>query len=249
MSVGSASLKAFDVFPKTVAEFRQKTAGGGIVSIACVIVIAVLTLIELGEYLTERTEEHLYVDTSRGHKLPIHVDMVFPALPCSVLQLQLHDASGNDMAAVTKQIAKLRLDRDGSQLNDDQLPKVRPVPRGSGRGPPSHRDQSRSPGGCRDDLTARACACDLPCRATREYARSPSVPLTRRRPPGPGSSIRNGLASSEPAAAERWGACRAPCCSPGSFSSSCRGRSTAQKPPRSCAHTWARAATWSGQWS
>lgn len=119
------ALRAFDVFPKTIAEFRHKTASGGAVSLVCSFLIFVLTISEVWDYMTVRTEEHLFVDTSRGQMMTVKVDITFPALPCSVVHLETQDISGNLIADLGRNFTKTRLDRDGSKLRDKQLPKVR----------------------------------------------------------------------------------------------------------------------------
>jgi len=117
------SLKALDVFPKTVAEFRQKTTSGGAVSLVCSVLILLLTVTELVDYMQSTVEEHLEVDTSRGRTMTITMDLAFPALPCSVVHLELQDVSGNHLVDLSRNITKERLDRDGRHLQEHELPK------------------------------------------------------------------------------------------------------------------------------
>ena len=93
-------LATFDVYPKTLSEFRQRTLTGAAVSIACTLLIAVLTVIEVADYLQVRQDDHLFVDTSRGQQLRINLNVTFPALPCSVLSLDTLDVSGNHAANI-----------------------------------------------------------------------------------------------------------------------------------------------------
>lgn len=120
---GGLSLKALDVFPKTIAEFRHKTASGGVVSLVCTALIVLLTLAECADFLTARPEEHLSVDTSRGQTMEMRVDITFPALPCSIVHLELQDISGNHQLDLSRDITKSRLDRDGTALAERALPK------------------------------------------------------------------------------------------------------------------------------
>ena len=103
-------LATFDVYPKTLSEFRQRTLTGAAVSIACTLLIAVLTVIEVADYLQVRQDDHLFVDTSRGQQLRINLNVTFPALPCSVLSLDTLDVSGNHAANIMQNIHKVRLD-------------------------------------------------------------------------------------------------------------------------------------------
>ena len=103
-------LATFDVYPKTLSEFRQRTLTGAAVSIACTLLIAVLTVIEVADYLQVKQDDHLFVDTSRGQQLRINLNVTFPALPCSVLSLDTLDVSGNHAANIMQNIHKVRLD-------------------------------------------------------------------------------------------------------------------------------------------
>ena len=99
------SFASLDVYPKTLKEFRQRTASGAAVSIACAILIFVLSAIEIADFVQVfvpriptpaaaapfhpsaraqvHTLDHLFVDTSRGQQMRINVNISFPALPCS----------------------------------------------------------------------------------------------------------------------------------------------------------------------
>ena len=57
--------------------------------------------------------DKLSVDTSRGGKLRINVNITFPSLPCSVLSLDALDLSGNDASGPMTNMSKLRLDVHG----------------------------------------------------------------------------------------------------------------------------------------
>ena len=65
-------LAAFDFYPKTLQEFRQRTLTGAAVSVSCTVLIAVLTVIEVADYSEVKQDGHLFVDTSRGQQLRIN---------------------------------------------------------------------------------------------------------------------------------------------------------------------------------
>mmetsp|Transcript_50112 Transcript_50112/g.108593 ORF Transcript_50112/g.108593 Transcript_50112/m.108593 type:complete len:379 (+) Transcript_50112:252-1388(+) len=124
-------LSSFDVYPKTLKEFRQRTLSGAIVSIGCAVLIMVLTSLELIDFATVKTDDHLYVDTSRGQTLRINVDIEFPSLPCSVITIDTLDLSGNHAPDLLNNISKTRLDRNGAPL-DASLPSPAPAARAAG---------------------------------------------------------------------------------------------------------------------
>jgi len=114
------SLASFDVYPKTLKEFRQRTFAGALVSIVCAATISLLAGIEIADFLQVKTDDHLFVDTTRGQELRINMNITFPALPCSVFSLDTLDVSGNHADDLMRHISKTRLDAAGRAL--DPLP-------------------------------------------------------------------------------------------------------------------------------
>ena len=107
---------SFDVYPKTLQEFRQRTLTGAIVSISVAVVISLLTLGEVVDFLRVKRQDHLFVDTTRGEMLRINMNITFPALPCSVISLDTLDLSGNHAPEKDRKITKTRLDAQGHGL-------------------------------------------------------------------------------------------------------------------------------------
>ena len=109
-------LSSFDVYPKTLQEFRERTLTGAVISLVCAVLIVLLAGIELADFLTVKKSEHLFVDTSRGKPLQININITFPALPCSVISLDTLDVSGNHVPDVMRHITKSPLDQHGGRL-------------------------------------------------------------------------------------------------------------------------------------
>jgi len=107
---------SFDVYPKTLQEFRQRTLTGAIVSLSVAVVISLLTLGEVVDFLRVKRQDHLFVDTTRGEMLRINMNITFPALPCSVISLDTLDLSGNHAPEKDRKITKTRLDAQGHGL-------------------------------------------------------------------------------------------------------------------------------------
>lgn len=113
-------LSSFDIYPKTLKEFRQRTLTGAFVSLLTATLIFTLTAIELYDYLQTHTANHLFVDTSRGEQqLRINLNITFPALPCSVVSLDTLDVSGNHAPELNRHIRVSRLDTHGNRLPDE----------------------------------------------------------------------------------------------------------------------------------
>jgi len=72
-------------------------------------VIGIITMIllffgELSLYLSTVTEHELLVDTTRGEKLLINMNMTFHRLPCSVISLDTMDISGEQHLDVSHEV-------------------------------------------------------------------------------------------------------------------------------------------------
>jgi len=88
---------------------RSKWGGG--MTIACAVVLLYLVLSEIISYASLQTEDVLTVDTRRGEKLPINVDIHFPRLSCLDVTVDaVESTSGETLEEATHQIIKERID-------------------------------------------------------------------------------------------------------------------------------------------
>jgi hypothetical protein len=93
-----------------------RTYSGAAVSIISGLFILWLFISELVYYLTTEVHPELFVDTTRGEKLRINMDVVFHNLPCGFLSVDAMDISGDHQLDVDHNIFKKRLGRDGLAL-------------------------------------------------------------------------------------------------------------------------------------
>ncbi|CAH1773942.1 unnamed protein product [Owenia fusiformis] len=110
-------LRQFDAYPKTLEDFRIKTFGGAIVTIVSGILMMLLFVSELNFYLTKDVHPELFVDTSRGQKLKINVDITFPRIACAYLSIDAMDVSGESQIDVDHNVFKQRLDLEGNKID------------------------------------------------------------------------------------------------------------------------------------
>lgn len=113
-------LRQFDAYPKTLEDFQIKTFSGAAVTIVAGTFMIILFLSELYDYLTPKITEDLYVDTTRGSKLRINIDVVFSNIPCELLSLDAMDLSGEQHIDIQHNLYKRRLALDGTPLQDPE---------------------------------------------------------------------------------------------------------------------------------
>lgn len=77
-----------------------------------------LVLSELNAYLTPQLTEELFVDTTRGHKLKINLDIIIPTISCDYLSLDAMDSTGEQHLHIEHNIYKRRLNLDGHPIEE-----------------------------------------------------------------------------------------------------------------------------------
>ncbi|KAL0226564.1 hypothetical protein P9112_013888 [Eukaryota sp. TZLM1-RC] len=116
----SNSLKSFDhVNTKVVDDFRITTKSGGLVSIICYIVIAVLIISEFISYIQPDIQHLLSVDNTVAEYKDVanlHFNITFLKLPCPLLQVDLIDSLGHSMLDVHENVVKTRISYAGTPV-------------------------------------------------------------------------------------------------------------------------------------
>uniref|UniRef100_T1JD18 Endoplasmic reticulum-Golgi intermediate compartment protein 3 n=1 Tax=Strigamia maritima TaxID=126957 RepID=T1JD18_STRMM len=113
-------IRQFDAYPKTLDDFRIKTFCGATVTIISAFLMISLLISELNYYLTTELQEELLVDTSRGQKLRINIDVIFHRVSCGFLSIDAIDVSGAQQLNVDHNIYKRRLNLEGKPIKDPE---------------------------------------------------------------------------------------------------------------------------------
>ncbi|CRK92612.1 CLUMA_CG006165, isoform A [Clunio marinus] len=111
-------LKKIDAFPKIVDIEVNKTFSGALLTITSSILMTFLVVTELKDYLTPQITEELFVDTTRGHKLKINLDITIPTISCDYLSLDAMDSTGEQHLHIEHDIFKRRLNLAGFPIEE-----------------------------------------------------------------------------------------------------------------------------------
>ncbi|KAF6041557.1 ERGIC3 [Bugula neritina] len=84
------------------------------------VIMAILFLSELNYFLSVDVDQELIVDTMRGQKMKIYVDITFPKIGCSLLSMDAMDVSGESQIDVISNIFKQRLHLDGTPIDAEE---------------------------------------------------------------------------------------------------------------------------------
>ncbi|KAK4055067.1 hypothetical protein OIO90_003408 [Microbotryomycetes sp. JL221] len=87
-------LDAFDAFKKTNATYKQKTEGGGLLTLVLAIILGALVWTEAREYLYGDASYEFSVDRGIAHDLQLNLDATV-AMPCHYLTVDVRDAVGD----------------------------------------------------------------------------------------------------------------------------------------------------------
>lgn len=75
-------------------------------TIASGILMTCLIFSEFNAYLSPNLTEELFVDTTRGHKLKINLDIYIPVISCDYLSLDAMDSTGEQHLHIEHNIYK-----------------------------------------------------------------------------------------------------------------------------------------------
>ncbi|CAB3231128.1 unnamed protein product [Arctia plantaginis] len=116
--------RQLDAYAKTLEDFRIKTTTGAAITVSGGLIMILLFLSELYTYMSPNISEELFVDTSRGHKLRINLDVIVPKISCNYLVLDAMDSSGEQHLQMEQNVHKRRLDLDGNPIEEPKKEEI-----------------------------------------------------------------------------------------------------------------------------
>ncbi|EDV23295.1 uncharacterized protein TRIADDRAFT_37998 [Trichoplax adhaerens] len=112
------SLRRYDAFPKTLEDFRIRTFGGATITIVSAVIMLLLFVSEMNYYLSVEVTSELFVDTSRGEKIKIYMNVTFPKMACAILSVDTMDVAGMQQLDIKQNLMKRRIDENGKPTGD-----------------------------------------------------------------------------------------------------------------------------------
>ncbi|KAG9092607.1 hypothetical protein FS749_015587 [Ceratobasidium sp. UAMH 11750] len=76
------ALQGLDGFGKTVEDVKIKTRTGAFLTTVSAAIIVTLTVINFIDYRGVVVDSLMLVDRSRGEKITVKMDIIFPQVPC-----------------------------------------------------------------------------------------------------------------------------------------------------------------------
>eukprot|EP01103_Thecamoeba_quadrilineata_P018886 TRINITY_DN7433_c0_g1_i1.p1 TRINITY_DN7433_c0_g1~~TRINITY_DN7433_c0_g1_i1.p1 ORF type:complete len:290 (-),score=34.63 TRINITY_DN7433_c0_g1_i1:186-1055(-) len=102
-----ARLKSLDFYRKVPSDLTQATIPGGIASLICFSILAILVLSEFVDFVSVKTTSEMIVDIPRGGQdLRINFNITLPFLSCQLVSLDAQDALGKHVTDVAKSVKK-----------------------------------------------------------------------------------------------------------------------------------------------
>lgn len=117
----TSKLKKLDVYKKVHDDYSIKTGSGGLISLASIVVMAILFISELNAYLTVEVVDHIMVDTTLNQKLPIGLNITFPHLRCDEISVDTVDSMGENQVDIAGDLVKVNLDATGKVSGGDHV--------------------------------------------------------------------------------------------------------------------------------
>jgi len=115
------SLKALDVFAKSVPEVTaHRSAAGGVLSLLSITLLVLLFLLETAAFLWQDLERDVKVEPyERERKLRLDLNISLHYVPCEAITVDYEDSMGSHYTAYS--IHLLELDSMGEVLNETQV--------------------------------------------------------------------------------------------------------------------------------
>jgi len=109
-----------DIFRRVPKDLTEATYTGAIISVCCLITIALLFFGEVASYISPRIHSDMVVAPMNryGERLKVFMDINFHKLPCAALSLDILDVLHNHELHSMDNLEKIPLDEAGREITD-----------------------------------------------------------------------------------------------------------------------------------
>ncbi|CAD7931190.1 unnamed protein product [Amoebophrya sp. A25] len=114
-------VKRLDWYRRVPKDLTEASLHGALVSVSTILIACYLLISNLIEYHTLHTRSEMYVDSDRGNKLKINLDIVFPKVPCPALSLDAQDVMGSHELSTGGMLHKVALSKTGEVLEKEEV--------------------------------------------------------------------------------------------------------------------------------
>jgi len=110
-------VKTLDVYRKVPKDLTEASIPGGLVTLACGLVLMILFFSEFFAFISVQTRTELFVDVDRGgDSLRINLNISLPFLNCDIISLDAQDSMGKHLVDVSKNLRKTKINNEGCNL-------------------------------------------------------------------------------------------------------------------------------------
>jgi thiol-disulfide isomerase/thioredoxin len=102
----SFRLSSLDLFRKVPRDLTQATNHGGLLSLAAILLLSAVMMLEIWTYAAGETRSKIVLDQNSESKLQIHFSLSFPELPCRFANVEVWDYLGNSKQDVSGSVEK-----------------------------------------------------------------------------------------------------------------------------------------------
>eukprot|EP00931_Biecheleriopsis_adriatica_P076051 TRINITY_DN49800_c0_g1_i1.p1 TRINITY_DN49800_c0_g1~~TRINITY_DN49800_c0_g1_i1.p1 ORF type:complete len:468 (-),score=105.65 TRINITY_DN49800_c0_g1_i1:66-1469(-) len=105
----------YDAFRKVPKDLSEASATGALMSVAAIVVIAVLFFCETTAFLTDTQSTRIVIDSNQDDLLKINFDVTMLDIDCEHVSVGVWDAFGTERFNISKNVQKQRVDHKGTR--------------------------------------------------------------------------------------------------------------------------------------
>ena len=112
LSPSKSLLQNLHLYPKVPSDLTDATRVGGVLSLACAVLMAYLFISNIASYMSMTTTTDVALDDNAEVHMRLFFNITMERLPCQFASVDLHDVMGTSLTNVTKDILKFRVAQD-----------------------------------------------------------------------------------------------------------------------------------------